>query len=180
MKRMGRTHRPFYRICATDRRTPRDGRVIEELGTYDPSVPDTNARCALKAARVDYWLSVGAQPSDKVRVLIKKYGTDGTHLKEMEEARSRLSLPRVVPEAGEPILAPTPKEEPPAPAPEADASTETSSEESSPAEASADTDSKDAKSAEPAAASPDEAVSAEAPSASAAPDAESTTDESTE
>ncbi len=178
MKRMGRTHRPFYRICATDRRTPRDGRVIEELGTYDPSVPDTNARCALKAARVDYWLSVGAQPSDKVRVLIKKYGTDGTHLKEMEEARSRLSLPRVVPEAGEPILAPTPKEEPPAP--EADASTETSSEESSPADASADTDSKDAKSAEPAAASPDEAVSAEAPSASAAPDAESKTDESTE
>ena len=176
MKRMGRTHRPFYRICATDRRTPRDGRVIEELGTYDPSVPDTNARCALKAARVDYWLSVGAQPSDKVRVLIKKYGTDGTHLKEMEEARSRLSLPRVVPEAGEPILAPTPKEEPPA----ADASTATSSEESSPAEASADTDSKDAKSTEPAAASPDEAVSAEAPSASAAPEAESKTDESTE
>ena len=178
MKRMGRTHRPFYRICATDRRTPRDGRVIEELGTYDPSVPDTNARCALKAARVDYWLSVGAQPSDKVRVLIKKYGTDGTHLKEMEEARSRLSLPRVVPEAGEPILAPTPKEEPAAP--EADASTETSSEESSPAEASADTDSKDAKSTEPAAASPDEAVSAEAPSASAAPDDESKTGESTE
>ena len=178
MKRMGRTHRPFYRICATDRRTPRDGRVIEELGTYDPSVPDTNARCALKATRVDYWLSVGAQPSDKVRVLIKKYGTDGTHLKEMEEARSRLSLPRVVPEAGEPILAPTPKEEPPAP--EADASTATSSEESSPAEASADTDSKDAKNKEPAAASPDEAVSAEAPSASAAPEAESKTDESTE
>ena len=176
MKRMGRTHRPFYRICATDRRTPRDGRVIEELGTYDPSIPDTNARCALKATRVDYWLSVGAQPSDKVRVLIKKYGTDGTHLKEMEEARSRLSLPRVVPEAGEPILAPTPEEEPP----EADASTATSSEESSPAEASADTDSKDAKSTEPAAVSPDEAVSAEAPSASAAPEAESKTDESTE
>ncbi len=175
MKRMGRTHRPFYRICATDRRTPRDGRVIEELGTYDPSVPDTNARCALKATRVDYWLSVGAQPSDKVRVLIKKYGTDGTHLKEMEEARSRLSLPRIVPEAGEPILAPTPEEKPPAT--EADASTETSSEESSPAEASTDTDSKDAKGTEPAAASPDEPISAEAPSASAAPEAEAKTDE---
>lgn len=175
MKRMGRTHRPFYRICATDRRTPRDGRVIEELGTYDPSVPDTNARCALKATRVDYWLSVGAQPSDKVRVLIKKYGTDGTHLKEMEEARSRLSLPRIVPEAGEPILAPTPEEEPPVT--EADASTETSSEESSPAEASTDTDSKDAKGTEPAAASPDEPISAEAPSASAAPEAEAKTDE---
>ena len=176
MKRMGRTHRPFYRICATDRRTPRDGRVIEELGTYDPSVPDTNARCALKAARVDYWLSVGAQPSDKVRVLIKKYGTDGTHLKEMEEARSRLSLPRVVPEAGEPILAPTPEEE--TPAPEADdASAETSSEESSPTEASAETGSQDAKSAEPAAVSPDEPESTEAPSASAAPEAETKTDE---
>ena len=175
MKRMGRTHRPFYRICATDRRTPRDGRVIEELGTYDPSIPDTNARCALKATRVDYWLSVGAQPSDKVRVLIKKYGTDGTHLKEMEEARSRLSLPRVVPEAGEPILAPTPEEEPPAP--EADASAETSSEESSPTEASAETGSQDAKSAEPAAVSPDEPESIEAPSASADPEAETKTGE---
>ena len=112
MKRMGRTHRPFYRICATDRRTPRDGRVIEELGSYDPSVPDTNARCTLKAERVDYWLSVGAQPSDKVRVLIKKFGTNGTHLKDMENARSRLSMPRLVPEAGEPVMAS--KEEEPA------------------------------------------------------------------
>ena len=105
MKRMGRTHRPFFRICATDRRTPRDGRVIEELGTYDPSVSDTDARCTLKSARVDYWLSVGAQPSDKVQVLIKKYGTNGTHVKAMEEARARLSLPRIVPEAGEPVVA---------------------------------------------------------------------------
>ena len=112
MKRMGRTHRPFYRICATDRRTPRDGRVIEELGSYDPSVPETNARCTLKAERVDYWLSVGAQPSDKVRVLIKKFGINGTHLKDMENARSRLSMPRLVPEAGEPVMAS--KEEEPA------------------------------------------------------------------
>jgi len=94
MKQMGRAHRPFYRICAADRRTPRDGRVIEELGTYDPSVADTNARCTLNAARVDYWLGVGAQPSDKVRVLIK------------------LSMPRIVPEAGEPVFVPKPPEEP--------------------------------------------------------------------
>ncbi len=174
MKRMGRTHRPFYRICATDRRTPRDGRVIEELGTYDPSVSDTNARCTLKSARVDYWLSVGAQPSDKVRVLIKKFGTDGTHLKAMEEARSRLSLPRIVPEAGEPILAPTPEEEPAAV--EADATPEASSEGTSP-EASADTDTKDAKSTEPVA---DEPVSAEASPTETAPDAKAKTDESTE
>lgn len=60
MKRMGRTHRAFFRICAADRKSPRDGRVIEELGTYDPSVPETDARCALKGDRVAYWLSVGA------------------------------------------------------------------------------------------------------------------------
>ena len=174
MKRMGRTHRPFYRICATDRRTPRDGRVIEELGTYDPSVSDTNARCTLKSARVDYWLSVGAQPSDKVRVLIKKFGTDGTHLKAMEEARSRLSLPRIVPEAGEPILEPTPEEEPPAA--ETDATPEASSEGTSP-EASADTDTKDAKSTEPVAVEP---ASAEASPTATVPDAEAKTDESTE
>ena len=129
MKQMGRTHRPFYRICAADRRTPRDGRVIEELGTYDPSVADTNARCTLNAARVDYWLGVGAQPSDKVKVLIKKFGSNGTHLKEMEEARAKLSMPRIVPEAGEPVFVPKPPEEPVAEAePTAEAAPEAAAE----------------------------------------------------
>ena len=112
MKRMGRKNRAFYRICATDRRSPRDGRVIEVLGTYDPSVPDTDARCLLDNERVAYWLSVGAQPSDAVRVLVKKYGANGTRLKEMELARAKLSMPRVVPEAGEPVFVPEPKAEP--------------------------------------------------------------------
>ena len=115
MKRMGRKNRAYYRICATDRRSPRDGRVIEELGTYDPSVPDTDARCTLDSARVDYWLSVGAQPSDAVRVLIKKYGSKGTHLKEMEQARAKLKLPKIVPDAGAPVFVPEVKApEPPA------------------------------------------------------------------
>ena len=122
MKRMGRKNRAFYRICATDRRSPRDGRVIEVLGTYDPSVPDTDARCLLDNDRVAYWLGVGAQPSDAVRVLIKKYGKDGTRVKEMEQARAKLSMPRVVPEAGEPVFVPEPKAEPVAPAPAAAAS----------------------------------------------------------
>lgn len=91
MKKMGRTHRPFYRVCAMDQRSPRDGRVIEELGTYDPMCPETDARVMLKADRVDYWLSVGAQPSDKVAVLIKKYGTGGTHLEAQKAAQERLS-----------------------------------------------------------------------------------------
>lgn len=116
MKRMGRKNREYYRICATDRRSPRDGRVIEELGTYDPHVPETDARCTLNAPRVDYWLSVGAQPSDNVRVLIKKYGTAGTHLKQMEDARARLKLPKAIPDAGPPAFVPEVKEpEPEAP-----------------------------------------------------------------
>ena len=112
MKRMGRKNRAFYRICATDRRSPRDGRVIEVLGTYDPAVPDTDARCLLNNERVEYWLGVGAQPSDAVRVLIKKYGKNGTRVKEMEQARAKLSMPRIVPEAGEPVFVPEPKAEP--------------------------------------------------------------------
>lgn len=112
MKRMGRKNREYYRICATDRRSPRDGRVIEEIGTYDPHVPDTDARCTLDGARVDYWMSVGAQPSDAVRVLIKKYGSKGTRLKEMEQARARLSLPKVIPDPGPPAFVPEVKTEP--------------------------------------------------------------------
>src|SRR6478752_2462978 len=79
MKKMGRSHQAFFRICAIDKRAPRGGRVLEELGTYDPRVPDTDARAILNKERVDYWLGVGAQPSENVAVLIKKYGTNGTH-----------------------------------------------------------------------------------------------------
>ena len=65
MKKLGRKHRPFFRICAMDIRVPRDGRVLEELGTYDPMVPETDARAILNAERIKYWLSVGAQPSTR-------------------------------------------------------------------------------------------------------------------
>lgn len=90
MKKLGRTHRPFFRVCAVDQRNPRDGRVIEELGTYDPMCSETDARAVLKGERVDYWLSVGAQPSEKVATLIKKYGTDGTHVEAQKAALERL------------------------------------------------------------------------------------------
>jgi small subunit ribosomal protein S16 len=91
LKKMGRTHRPFFRVCAMDQRSPRDGRVIEQLGTYDPMVPDTDARAILNGERINYWLSVGAQPTPKVATLIKKYGTDGSHLEVQAEAISKLS-----------------------------------------------------------------------------------------
>lgn len=103
MKKMGRTHRHFFRICATDRKTPRDGRVLEELGTYDPMIKDVDARAKLNNERIDYWLSVGAQPSDKVAVLIKKYGTDGTHAEAQRIALEKLAMPTEIPDAGEPV-----------------------------------------------------------------------------
>ena len=112
MKKMGRKHRPFFRICAIDSRSPRDGRVLEELGTYDPMVPEVDARALLKGERVSYWIGVGAQPSDKVKVLIKKYGPSGTHLDEQAKARERMAMPRVVPDPGEPAFVPSAEPEP--------------------------------------------------------------------
>jgi small subunit ribosomal protein S16 len=102
MKRMGRKHRHFFRICATNSRSPRDGRVIEELGTYDPMIADTHARVTLNDERIKYWLGVGALPSDKVKILIKKYGEGGTHANEQKAAKDRLAGPRGLPDAGEP------------------------------------------------------------------------------
>ncbi len=90
LKKLGRTHRPYFRLCAIDQRSPRDGRVIEELGHYDPMIPETDARAQLKGERISYWLSVGAQPSDKAGVLIKKYGENGTHLEQQQAALERL------------------------------------------------------------------------------------------
>ena len=73
MKMMGRKHRPYFRIVAIDGRQPRGGRVIEELGSYDPMVKNTDERVRLKPDRIKYWISVGALPSEKLEVLIRKY-----------------------------------------------------------------------------------------------------------
>jgi small subunit ribosomal protein S16 len=116
MKMMGRKHRPFFRICAVDSRNPRDGRVLEELGIYDPMVSDTDARALLKGERIDYWLGVGAQPSLKVQTLIKKYGSQGTHVDQQRSARERLAMPKMVPEAGEPVYVRPSETDEPAPA----------------------------------------------------------------
>jgi small subunit ribosomal protein S16 len=109
MKKLGRAHQPFFRICAVDKRAPRDGRVLEELGTYDPRVPETDARAIFNAERVDYWISVGAQPSENVAVLIKKYGTGGTHIAAQQAALEKLAQPKTVPDAGAPASLPKPK-----------------------------------------------------------------------
>jgi len=72
LKRMGRTHRPFYRISVMDARKARDGRSIEDIGYYDPMIADKSQRVSLKLDRLEHWLGVGAQPTEKVAVLIKK------------------------------------------------------------------------------------------------------------
>ncbi len=73
-KRFGRTHHPVYRLNAIDQRSPRDGRPIEELGTYDPANKDESKQFACKEDRVKYWLSVGAQPSETVSAQLIKAG----------------------------------------------------------------------------------------------------------
>jgi small subunit ribosomal protein S16 len=87
MKKLGRKHRPYFRIVAIDSRQPRDGRIIEELGSYDPMVKNTDERVKLKPDRVKYWMSVGAQPSENVAIFIKKY------LKKFEEQAAAAKAP---------------------------------------------------------------------------------------
>ncbi len=72
LKRMGAKKAPFYRIVATDSRSPRDGRFIEQLGTYDPT--KNPAAVTINEEAVMKWLNVGAQPSDTVRSLLSKAG----------------------------------------------------------------------------------------------------------
>lgn len=76
LKRLGRRHQPSYRLSAMDSRSPRDGRVIEELGFYNPRAKDPAQGLRINTKRVAYWLSVGAQPSDTVRALLKRSGMD--------------------------------------------------------------------------------------------------------
>jgi small subunit ribosomal protein S16 len=87
MKLLGRKHRPYYRIVAIDSRQPRDGRILEELGSYDPMVKNTDDRVRLKPDRIKYWMSVGAKPSEKVGVLLRKY------MAKFEQAQEAASAP---------------------------------------------------------------------------------------
>ena len=134
MKQLGRAHRHYYRICAMDHRSPRDGRAIEELGTYDPSVPDTDQRVTLKASRIKYWLSVGAKPSEHVEIFLKKYLEKWEKI-EAGELEVEARKPRVIPQ-GQAPKQPEPEPEPEAPAEEAAAEGE-SSEGEAPAEGDA-------------------------------------------
>ena len=77
LKKVGRRHRPAYRLTAVDRRRSRDSKVIEELGSYNPVHPREDHQVALNRERIEYWLSVGALPTDTVRRLLQKAGIIG-------------------------------------------------------------------------------------------------------
>jgi len=70
LRRMGAKKNPYYRIVVADSKSPRDGRFIEEIGTYDPV--KTPSEITIDLERADYWVKSGAQPTDTVRALIKK------------------------------------------------------------------------------------------------------------
>lgn len=70
LRREGTKNRPYYKVVVADKRSPRDGKFIETIGTYDPKKPGRNS--TLNIDRAEYWISKGAQPSDTVRSLIKK------------------------------------------------------------------------------------------------------------
>ena len=75
MRRMGAKKKPFYRIVVADSNSPRDGRCVEEIGTYNPLTEPGEFK--VKADRVEYWIKNGAQPTDTVRGLLKKNGIIG-------------------------------------------------------------------------------------------------------
>ena len=72
LRRMGAKKAPFYRIVVADSRYPRDGRFIEEIGTYDPTKEPSVV--SIDSEKAKQWIANGAQPTDTVRVLLKKSG----------------------------------------------------------------------------------------------------------
>ena len=75
LARGGSKKRPFYRIVAADSRMPRDGRFIEKLGTYNPLLPkDSEERVKMNMERIQYWLSQGAQPTDRISRMLEAAG----------------------------------------------------------------------------------------------------------
>lgn len=90
LTRMGRRHRPFYRMNAVDGRTPRDGKILEKLGHYDPVEKDTSKQYVLNVERIQYWLDQGAEPSDTVsQILLREAGIETKALKAKNARREK-------------------------------------------------------------------------------------------
>jgi small subunit ribosomal protein S16 len=81
LRRLGRSNKAFFRLNAIDSRSPRDGRVIEELGFYDPTNKDAGKQFQANLDRCRYWLDTGAIPSETVSSLLKKAGLEHKQLR---------------------------------------------------------------------------------------------------
>ena len=89
LMRLGRRHRPFFRINAIDSRTPRDGRIIEKLGHYDPIEKDPAKQIVINRERIQYWLDKGAIPSDTVSQILLRCGIKNKYAEEQSARRAR-------------------------------------------------------------------------------------------
>jgi len=89
MTRMGRRHRPFFRINAVESRTPRDGTVLEKLGHYDPLLKDPAKQIVLNHERTKYWLEQGAIPSETVAQILLREGIKSKHAEQKAARRAR-------------------------------------------------------------------------------------------
>jgi small subunit ribosomal protein S16 len=89
MTRMGRRHRPYFRINAIESRAPRDGRILEKLGHYDPLEKDADKQIVLERERVEFWLGKGAVPSETVAQILKRHGIKTKHADEKEARRAK-------------------------------------------------------------------------------------------
>jgi len=129
LKRLGKIRAPYYRIVVADSRTKRDGRVIEEIGKYHPT--EHPSFIEVNSERAQYWLSVGAQPTEQVAAILKLTG-DWAKFKGEKDTESKVLAPepKAVFEADtkkKPVL--RPKTEKPAEAPKADEAAEAPAEE---------------------------------------------------
>jgi small subunit ribosomal protein S16 len=118
LRREGALNRPYFKVVVTDTRSPRDGKFIEIVGTYDPKKAGQNS--TLKLDRIEHWISKGAQPSDTVRSLIKKTkNPEAAAKKEAAVAAKKAAVaakPAPAPVATEPDATPAPVESTAAPA----------------------------------------------------------------
>src|SRR5205807_2446797 len=123
LRREGALNRPYFKVVVADTRSPRDGKFIEIVGTYDPKKTGQNS--TLKLDRIEHWISKGAQPSDTVRSLIKKTKNPEAAAKKVaaKAAKKSAAAPKPAPapaatEPAEPTASTTPaaSEAPPPPA----------------------------------------------------------------
>jgi small subunit ribosomal protein S16 len=110
LRREGALNRPYFKIVVTDKRSPRDGKFIEIVGTYDPKKVGNNS--TLKLDRIEHWISKGAQPSDTVRSLIKKIKNPEAAAKKAEATAAKKAA-----KAAKPAPAPEPSAVPATPEP---------------------------------------------------------------